>query len=131
MLFKVILTDSLGLVYMIGFKLWVYIHLFSTMFCKGGNFRDFLYAYLEDEVFPKWVYSYRKEFALMGANSFLHEMTPIYMGGNNENDRVASPESISSHLEFRYFRLILKAPNKNCIRRHLNILLLSFEENKG
>ena len=33
-------------------------------------------------------------FAQMGANSFLYEMTPIYMGGNNENDRVASLESV-------------------------------------
>ena len=34
----------------------------------------------------------------MGADSFLYEMTPIYMGGNNENDRVAFPESIPIHL---------------------------------
>ena len=29
----------------------------------------------------------------MGTNSFVYEMVPIYMGGNNENERVASPES--------------------------------------
>ena len=29
----------------------------------------------------------------MGANSFLYEMIPIYVGGNNENDRLASLES--------------------------------------
>ena len=34
-----------------------------------------------------------------GANYFLYEVTPIYMGGNNENDRVASPESVSIHLK--------------------------------
>ena len=27
--------------------------------------------------------------------------------------------------------LTLKVPNKNCSRRHLNFLLLSFEENKA
>ena len=27
--------------------------------------------------------------------------------------------------------LTLKAPNKNCSRRHFNFLLLSFEENKA
>ena len=27
---------------------------FSPMFTKGDNFRDFLFAYLEDDVFPKW-----------------------------------------------------------------------------
>ena len=35
----------------------------------------------------------------MGANSFLYEMTPICIGGNNENDRVASPESVPIHLK--------------------------------
>ena len=29
----------------------------------------------------------------LGENSFLYEMTAIYMGGNSENDRVASPKS--------------------------------------
>ena len=44
------------------------------------------------------VYSERNEFAPLGANSFLEEMTTVYMGGNNENDRVASPESVPIHL---------------------------------
>ena len=35
----------------------------------------------------------------MGANSFLYEMTSIYMGCNNENDRVASPENVPIHLK--------------------------------
>ena len=48
---------------------------FSAMFSKGDNFCDFL-------CLLTW----------MGASSFLHELTPIYMGGNNENDRVASPK---------------------------------------
>ena len=39
----------------------------------------------------------------MGANSFLYEMTPIIMGGNNENDRVASPESVPIHLNMATF----------------------------
>ena len=26
-------------------------------------------------------------------------MTPVYMGGNNENDRVASPASVPIHLQ--------------------------------
>ena len=34
----------------------------------------------------------------MGANSFLYEMTPIYMGGNNENDRDFFPKSVSIYL---------------------------------
>ena len=39
----------------------------------------------------------------MGANSFLYEMTPSYMGGNSDNDRVASPECVPIHLmEYGY-----------------------------
>ena len=30
---------------------------FSAMRLKGDNFRDFLFAYLEDEVFQKWLFS--------------------------------------------------------------------------
>ena len=36
----------------------------------------------------------------MGANSSLYEMTPIYMEGNNENDRVTAPENVLIHLKF-------------------------------
>ena len=45
------------------------------------------------------VYSKRKESALMGGNSFLYEKNPIYMGSNNENDRVTSPESVPIQLK--------------------------------
>ena len=44
---------------------------YSAMLSKGDNFCEFLFAYLEDEVFPKWGLLLRKEFALMRANSFL------------------------------------------------------------
>ena len=37
------------------------------------------------------------ELGSIQANSFLYGMTPIYMQGNNENDRVASRESIPIH----------------------------------
>ena len=55
------------------------------------------------------VYSKRKEFAPRGANSVLYEMTPISMGGNNVNDRVASPESVP--INFNSFLL--------CTNRHV------------
>ena len=59
----------------------------SAIFSKGDNFHDFLFAYPEDEVFPKW-------------GLLLKEvMTPLYKGDNNENDRVAFPESVLSHLK--------------------------------
>ena len=40
-------------------------------------------------------------------NPFIYKMTPIYMGGNNENDRVASPESVLIHLKCSLTRLQL------------------------
>ena len=39
-----------------------------------------------------------KEFAPGGANSFLKELISIEKGSKTENDRVASPESVSIHL---------------------------------
>ena len=39
----------------------------------------------------------------MGANSFLFEKTQIYIGGNNENDRVTSLESVPIHLKTKLF----------------------------
>ena len=40
-----------------------------------------------------------KEFAPMGVNSFLGGLTPPE-GGKYENARVASPESVPTHLKF-------------------------------
>ena len=39
------------------------------MFSKGDNFHEFLFVYLEDEVFPNGVYSQRKEFPPTAAKS--------------------------------------------------------------
>ena len=53
------------------------------MFLKGDNFCNLLFAYLEDngsKFFPLWD-------------------DPVYMGGDNENDRVASAESVPIHLK--------------------------------
>ena len=44
--------------------------------------------------FQTRVYSKRKEFAPMGANSFLQELTPFEKGGQNEYCKVASSESV-------------------------------------
>ena len=47
--------------------------------------------------------SYWKEFALMGANSFFYEMTPIYMEATMT--RVALPERVPIHIKdsFGYY----------------------------
>ena len=48
----------------------------SAMFTKGNNFRDILFASLNE------VYSSRKKIA------------PTEKGGQNENGKIASPESV-------------------------------------
>ena len=42
--------------------------------------------------------SYSKEFAPVGANSFLKELTPMENGGKNENGKIASP-SVPNHCD--------------------------------
>ena len=52
---------------------------------------------LKKEVLLNGVNSLKKEFAPLGANSFLKELTSTEKGGKIENCGVASPESVSSH----------------------------------
>ena len=78
---------------------------FSAMFSKGDNFMTSCLLPWRMKSSQTWVYSFMNEFALVGANSFLYEMTPIYIGGSNENDRVTFPEYIFTH--FNIFGHIL------------------------
>ena len=72
-----------------GSKLYLYFmkkgrqarHRIPRNSCPG-----LLFSYLEEEVFLKW-------------GRVCYEMTLIHIGGNNENDRFASPESIYIHLK--------------------------------
>ena len=43
----------------------------------------------------------KEEFDTTGANSFLLEMTPIYIGGNNETNRAASTEGEPIYLNIQ------------------------------
>ena len=69
-----------------GFKVYGYTAIFSLCFQRETTCRDFQFAYLENEVFPKRGLLLRKEFAPMGGNSFRYERIPNYMGDNNECD---------------------------------------------
>ena len=40
----------------------------------------------------------KKKLAPMGVNSFIYGMTPIYMEGKDENNKIAVPESLPIHL---------------------------------
>ena len=46
------------------------------------------------------VFSLKKEFAPVGANSFVEELTPFEKGGRNKNGRIASPESVPIYLNW-------------------------------
>ena len=75
-----------------------YTSIFFHHVFKGRNIGDCLFAYLEDEVFSKWGHVLWEEFTSVEANFCPYKMTPFYMGGNYDNDRVASPESVSATL---------------------------------
>ena len=68
------------------------------MFSKRDNFRGFVFAYLEDE-YPKMGSTFKGMNVLRWEHFFSFEITPIYKGGNNENAKVASPESVPIHLK--------------------------------
>ena len=42
----------------------------STIYSKGDNFHDFLLAYLEDEVFPKWGLCLKERICSIGSKFF-------------------------------------------------------------
>ena len=50
----------------------------------------------------------------------------LYFLHNSERDPISLMHNATASGS-----LTLKAPNKNCSRRHFNFLLLSFEENKA
>ena len=75
-----------------------YTSIFSHHVYKGRNIGDCLLAYLEDTVFSKWGLVLWDEFASVEANSCPFKMASFYIGGKYDNDRVASPESVSLHL---------------------------------
>ena len=56
------------------------------MFSKVDNVRDFLFAFLEVEVFPKKGSTLKERICSSGSNFFSLCDDPNYMRGNNEND---------------------------------------------
>ena len=53
----------------------------------------------------------------MGANFILYEMTPIYIGDNNVNERVASPVSVPIHIK----AILILGRHTAFIQRLLNV----------
>ena len=72
--------------------------MFSSIFTKGDNFSNFLFAIVNSLFLPKEGQLLIVRFAPRGANSFLSELTTIQKGGKNE--RVASTQCAPIHLNF-------------------------------
>ena len=58
------------------------------------------------------------------------------MNSGSKSNSVMTSDAILHYVSFSVVisspgALTLKAPNKNCSRRHFNFLLLSFEDNKA
>ena len=71
------------------------------MFSKVDNVRDFLFAFLEVEVFPKKGSTLKgKKIAPVGANYFFYEMTPITWVATMKMT-VPSPESVPIRLKIQ------------------------------
>ena len=65
----------------------------------------------------------------MGANSFHYGMIPIYMGGNNENDRSACPESVTIHLKLKNNQLTKVTNSKRDFSLEKKIFIHTFCSN--
>ena len=72
-------------------KVYGYTCVFFRHFFKGRKFFELPVCLPGGRTLSKW------GLRLKGANSFVYEMIPIYMGDNNENDRVPSSESVPIH----------------------------------
>ena len=68
----------------------------------------------------------------MDTHNSLWKLILIYLEGTQEVFDASQNLQLSEHkLLCKFTFLTLKAPNKNCSRRHFNFLLISFEENKA
>ena len=71
---------------------------FSAIFHKGDNFCDFLFAFRNNNLFLKMVYSKRKEFSLKGSKLFPFILESFPEGNRISLDGVPYPECVSISL---------------------------------
>ena len=64
-------------------KVCGYTPIFSRQFCKGDNFHDVVFAYLEDEVFPEWGLLLKKRICSDGSKFFPLRDDPNLYGRQN------------------------------------------------
>ena len=72
---------------------------FSANFIKGDNFSDFLFALLAEEAHPQRGLLLKERICSSRSKFFPLRVDPIQKGGKHENGRVASPETVPSHLK--------------------------------
>ena len=65
----------------------------------GNCFCEFPFISMDSQTFSKGDQLLMERICSLGANSFLYELTPFGNGGKNQNDRVASPESVTLYLK--------------------------------
>ena len=61
---------------MSAFTVHGYTAIFFSMFSKGGNFRNFPFAYLEDEIDPKWGLLLKERICSDGSKFFSLRVDP-------------------------------------------------------
>ena len=74
-------------------------HVFSAIFTKGNNFGDFLFSTLGNKIFPQWDLILKLRICSSRSKFFPLRVDPLQKEGKNENERVASPESVPIHLK--------------------------------
>ena len=80
--------------------MWKHIHDVSAIFTKWNKFRDFLLASLENEALTKAGRCLKKRICSYGSKFFPLRIDPYWEWRENENDRIASSETVTIHIMF-------------------------------
>ena len=76
--------------------MWIHLHIFPPFLQKLMSVTSCLVPRTR-EPFQNGVYSYKKEFAPKGANSFFEELSLMEKGSKQGSGRVVAPESVRIH----------------------------------
>ena len=103
------MIGALGLTYQYGWKVKLVLSLIDMVFGytvtfyyhfnKGNNFSNFLIVSLIVLALLKWGLLFKERICSWRSKFFPVRVDPFKKGGKKETGRVASPESVSIHLE--------------------------------
>ena len=94
-------------------KVYGYTSNFSPHVFRGKQFSGISVCLFDDEVFAKWDLLLKERISPVGANSFLHEMTPIHMGGNNEMTELLPLKVLPFTLCAVFYPSIVRPPKQS------------------